>query len=183
MGIRSAFPHLSPYPLMVPWTMLAPTVQAASGIGHGQSAVIMGMDAHISKGTMSDTSRVICLDLIGEGPAVGIAKDNHRGPGIRRRFYCLARVRAVIFIAVKEMLRVVYDFLSFRFKVFNAVADHAEVFFQWDAEDCPSHAGPRFSRRWSLSGSRHLSGRRYSRIHPAGYNISWCCRKPRAGHF
>ncbi len=42
---RSTLPQRSPMPLMVPWTCVAPCADGGQGVGDGQVAVVVGVDA------------------------------------------------------------------------------------------------------------------------------------------
>ncbi len=74
------------------------------------------------------------FNLVGQTTAVGVAENDPIRSCLLRRQQSLQGIRGVAFVAVKEMLGVVDDFLAFPLCQGNGVLNHPQVFFQRDAQ-------------------------------------------------
>ena len=122
-------PVRSPYPLMQPWTWLAPASMAASEFATAQP---LSLCAWIPTRTpvVSMTSCTTSETQSGQHPAVGVAQGDDLGAGVVRRPEHLERVVAVGAVAVEEVLGVQEHLLPLGAQVGDGVADHGEVLLE-----------------------------------------------------
>ena len=79
MLVRLALPVRSPSPLIVPWTWMQPDADGGEGVGDAALGVVVRVNrkaATVGSGRSKRPS-TIRTDLIGQGPAVGVAEGDH----------------------------------------------------------------------------------------------------------
>ena len=127
--VDSALHHVGPGP------------DAGQGVGHGQSAVVMGVDADFDPVAFSGRVQLIAdrpggpLDILGQGAAVGVAQDQGVGPGVGRGGQGRQGVCRVPGVSVEKMLGVEKHFQVMLFQVSHGVTDHGQVFIQGVVHD------------------------------------------------
>ena len=118
----------------MPWTWVAPWRIGGQGVGDGELAVVVGVDA--DRDGEGPLDRLDGLgDPFGEGPAVGVAEDQPVRPGGDGGLQGLEGVVGVPAVAVEEVLGVVDDLGDPAGAEGDRVGDHPAVLFERDAED------------------------------------------------
>ncbi len=121
-------------PVDGPLDLGRPLADRGQGVGHGELAVVVGVDAD-RDGEGADDLGDGRGDPFGQGPAVGVAEDEPVGAGGDGGFEGLQGVVGVGAEAVEEVLGVVDDLGDPAGAEGDGVGDHPAVFFERDAED------------------------------------------------
>ena len=101
-----------------------------NGIGQGQPAVVVGVDAEPHPGEARAHLGEYGLDVAGQAAAVGVAQHDEVGAALGGGRDGLKRVVAVVLEAVEEVLRVVDRFAAVPPQAGNRVPDHGQVLLQ-----------------------------------------------------
>ncbi len=105
------------------------------GVGHGETAVVVGVDAEAFGG--DDLRHLLHgrRQIVGERSAVRVAQDDPVRPGGKGRLQGREGVGGVSPVPVEEMLRVEDHLLAPSLQKGDRVADDCEVFLEGDPED------------------------------------------------
>ena len=112
-------------------------IDGGQGIGHGQVAVVMGVDAHghAEGGKCGERRPGDLGDFLGHSAAVGVAKHDQPCAGLGGRVDCFQRIIGIGLVAVEKMFGIEKHLAPGGFQIGDAVGDHAQVLVERCADD------------------------------------------------
>ena len=104
------------------------------GVGHGQFAVVVGVDAEAGLGQLFTDGFHDGGDLSGQAATVGVAEHQEFGAGFPGRAQGGDGVFRVGLVAVEEVFRIIEQFLGVGAQERQGIADELQVAFQGDLQ-------------------------------------------------
>ena len=124
------------------------------GVGHAQSAIVVGMDADLRFREASSYRADYRGDFGGKTTPIGVAEDEVFGSSLHGRFESAECVIGIGGVAVKKVFGIVDDLATFLFEKGDGVGDHTEIFCWGGTENFFDMEEPAFAEDGDHGGFR-----------------------------
>ena len=153
-------PQRSPMPLIVPCTWRRALADGGQRVGHGQVAVVVGVDAERDRDARGRPAATAAATSSGSAPPLVSHRTIQAAPAAAAAWMRPQGVVGVVLEAVEEMLGVVDHLAAVRRAEGDRVGDHPQVLVERDAEDLvdvqvPALADDRDDRRAGVDQGLH----------------------------